>query len=314
MRRRRRRLPRRRCHGAHGRCRAEGPHQEDEPEAVQHLEGRLGIRDVETVRQGARARAVAVLHGRALQPRSHFAEAARALRGRRAHGAAPPERGARAHPRGPQRRGHAAGGGRGYRPGWQLRRHGGRRRRSRDLRPGDRRARRALSGGRAQAVNEGALAAAVDAARAAGRVAMKYYNAGFEITLKPDATPVTQADREAERTIVASLGRAFPDYGVLGEEFGASGNVSTRWIIDPIDGTKNFVRRIPIWATLIALEERGEITLGVIHNPVTGELYTARRGGGAFLNGERILILDRGELGPGYSLPPRVRRARGSTA
>src|SRR5207245_6952295 len=116
----------------------------------------------------------------------------------------------------------------------------------------------------------------------------------------PDATPVTQADREAERTIVASLGRAFPDYGVLGEEFGGSGNVSTRWIIDPIDGTKNFVRRIPIWATLIALEERGEITLGVIHNPVTGELYTARRGGGAFLNGDRIRISGEGDLGQAH--------------
>src|SRR2546428_7279915 len=314
MRRRRRRVPRRRRPGARDRCRAEGPHQEDEPEAVQHLEGRLGIRDVEAVRQGARARAVPVLHGGALQPRGHPAEAARALRGRRAHGAAPPERGARAHPRGPQRRRHAAGGGRGHLPDGHLRRHAGRRRRARDLRTGARRARRALSRGRAHAVSEAALAAAVDAARAAGRVAMKYYSAGFEITLKPDATPVTQADREAERTTVADLGRAFPDYGVLGEEFGGSGNVSTRWIIDPIDGTKDFVRRIPIWATLIALEERGEITLGVIHNPVTGELYTARRGGGAFLHGERISVSGGSDLGPGHPLPPRVRRARGSTA
>jgi histidinol-phosphatase len=159
-------------------------------------------------------------------------------------------------------------------------------------------------------VSEAALAAAVDAARAAGRVAMKYYNAGFEITLKPDATPVTQADREAERTIVASLGRAFPDYGVLGEEFGGSGSVATRWIIDPIDGTKNFVRRIPIWATLIALEEHGEITVGVIHNPVTGELYTARRGGGAFLNGERIRISDEGDLSQAYLLHAGLRGAR----
>ena len=66
---------------------------------------------------------------------------------------------------------------------------------------------------------------------------------------------------------------------MLGEEFGAQGPRERRWIIDPIDGTKNFVRRIPIWATLIALEDDGEVVAGVIHNPVTGELHTARRGG-----------------------------------
>ena len=139
-------------------------------------------------------------------------------------------------------------------------------------------------------MSQKALDAAVDAARAAGRVALKYYHGGFEVTLKPDDTPVTQADREAERVIVDVLGRAFPEHGVLGEEFGGAGATDTRWIIDPIDGTKNFVRRIPLWATLIALEERGEITVGVVHNPLTGDLYTARRGAGAFLNGERISV------------------------
>ena len=159
-------------------------------------------------------------------------------------------------------------------------------------------------------MSEAALAAAVDAARAAGRVALKYYNAGFEIVLKPDATPVTQADREAERTIVEILGRAFPEHGFLGEEFGGSGNAATRWIIDPIDGTKNFVRHIPIWATLIALEEHGEITVGVVHNPVTGELYTARRGGGAFLNGERLRISDESDMSRAYLLHAGLRGAR----
>src|SRR5436309_629703 len=314
-RRRRRRLPspRRRRHGAHGRRRAESPHEENESEAVPHLEGRLGIRDVETVRQGARARALAVLHRRALQPRSPLAEAARALRGPRPHRAPSPDRGARAHPRGAQRRRHAPGSGGGDLPDGHLRRHAGRRRRAGGLRAGPGRARRALPGRRAREVSDAALAAAVDAARAAGRVALKYYNAGFEIALKPDATPVTQADREAERTIVEILGRAFPEHGFLGEEFGGSGNAATRWIIDPIDGTKNFVRRIPIWATLIALEEHGEITVGVIHNPVTGELYTARRGGGAFLNGERLRVSDEADLSQAYLLhagrPPRPRGA-----
>ncbi|PYN59870.1 MAG: histidinol phosphate phosphatase [Candidatus Rokuibacteriota bacterium] len=146
-------------------------------------------------------------------------------------------------------------------------------------------------------MSQRALDAAVEAARAAGAIALKYFRGRFEVTLKPDATPVTQADREAERAIVEILGRAFPDHGVLGEEFGGHGSTEVRWIIDPIDGTKNFVRGIPVWATLIGLEERGEITVGVIHNPVTGELYTARRGGGAFLNGERIRVSAIAELG-----------------
>ncbi len=142
-----------------------------------------------------------------------------------------------------------------------------------------------------------ALAAAVEAARAAGDVALKYYRSGFDVTLKADQTPVTQADREAEQIIVETLGRAFPDVGFLGEEFGTRGPQGRRWIIDPIDGTKNFVRRIPFWATLIALEEDGQITVGVIHNPVTGELYTARRGGGAQRNGAPIRVSAIGQLG-----------------
>ena len=134
------------------------------------------------------------------------------------------------------------------------------------------------------------LAAAVEAARAAGEIAMRYYRGGVEVTIKPDRTPVTQADREAEQAITRMLGQAFPDWGFLGEEFGERGSREIRWIIDPIDGTKNFVRRIPIWAVLIALEEHGAITTGVVLNPVTGELFTARRGEGAFLNGERLRV------------------------
>src|SRR5262249_54196497 len=134
------------------------------------------------------------------------------------------------------------------------------------------------------------LAAAIEAARAAGEIAMAYYRSGFDVTLKPDQTPVTQADREAERAITSLLGRAFPEWGFLGEEFGATGPTDVRWIIDPIDGTKNFVRHIPIWAVLIALEERGEVTTGVMLNPVTGDLYTARKGEGAFRNSQRIRV------------------------
>lgn len=135
-----------------------------------------------------------------------------------------------------------------------------------------------------------AVAAAIEAARAAGEIALRYYRGGVEVTLKADQTPVTRADREAEQAITAILGRAFPDHGFLGEEFGQQGPTERRWIIDPIDGTKNFVRGIPLWAVLIALEERGEITTGVVLNPVTGQLYWARKGEGAFADGERIRV------------------------
>jgi histidinol-phosphatase len=134
------------------------------------------------------------------------------------------------------------------------------------------------------------VAAAIAAARAAGEVAMRYYRGGFEVTLKPDQTPVTQADREGEQAIKRVLGRAFPGHGFLGEEFGEEGPRDRRWIIDPIDGTKNFIRGVPIWAVLIGLEEAGEVTAGVVFNPASGELYWARRGDGAWAGDERLRV------------------------
>ena len=142
---------------------------------------------------------------------------------------------------------------------------------------------------------DAALAAALEAARLAGTIALRYFRGRFDVTLKTDQTPVTQADREAERAIVDRLRATFPDIGVLGEEYGEQGTQRRRWIIDPIDGTQNFVRGIPYWATLIALEEDGEVTLGVVHAPATGDLLWARRGGGAFANDEplRVSTIDR---------------------
>jgi histidinol-phosphatase len=134
------------------------------------------------------------------------------------------------------------------------------------------------------------LEAAIEAAKAAGDVALRYFAGAFEVTLKADQTPVTQADREAEQAIVARLGAAWPDVGFLGEEFGARGPVERRWIVDPIDGTKNFVRGVPYWAVLVALEEAGEVMLGVVYAPATGDLFWARRGQGAFANGTRLRV------------------------
>jgi histidinol-phosphatase len=155
-----------------------------------------------------------------------------------------------------------------------------------------------------------ALAAAVEAARAAGEIALKYYRTGFDVTIKADATPVTQADRGAEQAIREVLGRAVPGVGFLGEELGAVGDQQRRWIIDPIDGTKNFIRRVPVWATLIGLEEHGEVTAGVIHNPVTGELLSARRGGGAWSSGERIAVSPIADLGHATLLHAGLRLLR----
>ena len=136
------------------------------------------------------------------------------------------------------------------------------------------------------------VAAMIRAAEAAGEVAMKYYRGGFEVTIKPDHTPVTQADREAEQAIKAILGRAYPDHGFLGEELGEEGPKERRFIIDPIDGTKNFIRHVPIWAVLLGLEEAGEITAGVMLNPALGEMFWARRGDGAWSAGERLRVSD----------------------
>ena len=111
----------------------------------------------------------------------------------------------------------------------------------------------------------------VEAARAGGAVALEHYRRGFSVSLKADRSPVTEADHEAERAIVGVLRARCPDHGALGEELGASGSTERRFIVDPIDGTRNFVRRIPTWAVLIGLEEGGAVTAGVVFQPVTGD-------------------------------------------
>ena len=130
----------------------------------------------------------------------------------------------------------------------------------------------------------------VEAARAGGAVALEHYRRGFTVSHKADRSPVTEADREAERAIVGVLRGRFPDHGALGEELGESGPRERRFIVDPIDGTRNYVRRIPTWAVLIGLEEDGVVAGGVIYQPATGVLHTAWRGQGAWRDGERIRV------------------------
>lgn len=105
----------------------------------------------------------------------------------------------------------------------------------------------------------------------------------LQIETKPDLTPVTDADRAAEESIRSQLSRVRPRDAVLGEEFGSSGAGSRRWIIDPIDGTKNFVRGVPVWATLIALVDEGQPVVGVVSAPALGKRWWAATGTGAFM-------------------------------
>lgn len=132
------------------------------------------------------------------------------------------------------------------------------------------------------------LEAAKEAAKKAAELALQY-QPNIVAETKPDKSPVTQADRECERMIARMLGNAFPDDGILGEE-GASAESRSgrRWIIDPIDGTRDYVRGNPLWANLIALEEGGEVVVGVVNLPILGKLYSASRGGGAHRNGSDI--------------------------
>jgi histidinol-phosphatase len=140
------------------------------------------------------------------------------------------------------------------------------------------------------------LEVAIAAAKAAGEVALKYFRTGLAVELKSDRSPVTRADRECEQRIVEVLRGAFPDYGLVGEEFGehagatSAGATGTKWIIDPIDGTKNFIRGIPYFATLIGLEEGGEITAGVIYAPAVDDLLYAQKGQGAFDRHGRLQV------------------------
>src|SRR5205085_1638254 len=106
---------------------------------------------------------------------------------------------------------------------------------------------------------------AAQAARQAGQVALRYYDVGLEVEWKSDQSPVTLADRETEQVLRQVLRQAFPQDGFLGEEYGDSpGTSGFRWVLDPIDGTRSFVRGIPLWGVLVGLEYRGEQIAGVV--------------------------------------------------
>ena len=126
-------------------------------------------------------------------------------------------------------------------------------------------------------------------AAVAGQNARSIRAGGISAETKPDASPVTIADKENERLIREAIEREFPGDGILGEEGSSKASSSgRRWIIDPIDGTRDFVRGNRFWCVLLALEEADELLAGVAHFPMLNETYWAVRGGGSYLNGERL--------------------------
>ena len=137
------------------------------------------------------------------------------------------------------------------------------------------------------------LQVALHASDAADAISLSGFTSrSFGVTRKADNSEVTDIDRATEQAIVASLTSARPDYGIYGEEFGTSGpaNAEATWVIDPIDGTTNFVRGVPVWATLIALVHNGIPVLGVVSAPAMGFRWWATQGGGAFFNGTRLYV------------------------
>ncbi|HEX6928310.1 MAG TPA: inositol monophosphatase family protein [Gammaproteobacteria bacterium] len=138
------------------------------------------------------------------------------------------------------------------------------------------------------------LEIAREAANAAADVIRHYYGRNLDIETKADESPVTIADREAEHAIRSVIANACPDHAFLGEESGASGNADAeyRWLVDPIDGTKSFVRRQPFFSTQIALMHEGRVIVGVSMAPAFGEEAWATLDGGAFLDGEPIHVSD----------------------
>lgn len=135
------------------------------------------------------------------------------------------------------------------------------------------------------------LRAALEAARAAAEISRNYYAGNFTVTTKDDLTPVTQADVECEHAIRDIILGHFPKHGFYGEETGRTRDEAEYlWLVDPIDGTKGFVRQYPFFSTQIALMRRGQVILGVSSGTMMDELVWAEKGRGAWLNGKQISV------------------------
>ena len=148
---------------------------------------------------------------------------------------------------------------------------------------------------------------AVRAARRAGDIIVRSLNrmSSIQVDAKAHNELVTEVDRAAENEIIETIRKSYPDHSFLGEETGSHGHSDFQWIIDPLDGTTNFVHGYPQFAVSIALRQRGRLEHGVIYDPMRQELFTASRGGGAQLDGRRIRVssqrtLDGALIGTGF--------------
>jgi histidinol-phosphatase len=156
------------------------------------------------------------------------------------------------------------------------------------------------------------LAVAQDAAYVGGRRTLAYFGTGTAaVETKADQTPVTLADREAERLIRGVIAGVFPDHAVLGEEDGeTAGAAPVRWIVDPIDGTRSFVRGVPLYGTLIGVEVGGEPMVGVVYLPALDEMVAAARGLGCTRNGRACRVSVEARLDQALAVVTEERTAR----
>jgi histidinol-phosphatase len=156
------------------------------------------------------------------------------------------------------------------------------------------------------------LAVAQDAAYVGGRRTLAYFGTGTATTeWKADQTPVTLADREAERLIRGVIGRTFPDHAILGEEGGeTAGPAPVRWIVDPLDGTRTFVHGVPLYGTLIGVEVEGEPAVGAVYLPALDEMVAAARGLGCTWNGRPCRVSTIATLADALALVTDERSAR----
>lgn len=142
------------------------------------------------------------------------------------------------------------------------------------------------------------MQAAAEVARVAGAVAQRYYRSpSLEIRSKPNGTPVTNGDIASEQSARDWISSRFPEDGILGEEFGEERpRARRRWVLDPIDGTKTFLRGVPLWGTLVAVTEGAEVLAGAANFPALGELICAAPGEGCWVNGQRTKVSSIGRL------------------
>lgn len=142
----------------------------------------------------------------------------------------------------------------------------------------------------------------------AGQLTLGYFQTGIRPDFKGDETPVTIADREAEKLIRRRIEQQYPGHAIVGEEFGKdeTSSASHRWFIDPIDGTRSFVRGVPMYGVLLGLEIEGEIQVGVAHFPALGEMLTAAKGEGCWWNGRRVQVSQTTRLEDGLLLHASV--------